>query len=444
MVGTSHAAARRLAAPGPRPRPAVFDADPQLARQLRPSALTDLNRQRVGVLARADYRRRKVLAEDILTALGVHSDASGAARDEGLDWLLAHAWLAAHQVRDLIIGHVEWLSPALITEVALLAAGTGSRLWLLTEPSLNDAQHETLTSWQPGSISWRDFAAQFPDVALFTSAATADDAGTGAPVAGPEHGFPTTLPAEDFPTFRAACRRVLAPAQFAQVDALLAAKTARLARHLDEHPDATTPPAIADYLHQCYRNLPTETELLTATRAAQIVLFTRGWFLQVDTAGLLATAADTPRPGARTPHHWRRLGVYRQPHRGSICALAAADLDLTQMAGLTIADVAEDGSSITIDGRQRSVETGAQVYLRAQLPIRGATGATPGSPLLTRADGQPLAARAMADIINQARTDTGLAVTSRRVARERPRADRWFTRWGVSLQPLTGKEPNGD
>lgn len=113
---------------------------------------------------------------------------------------------------------------------------------------------------------------------------------------------------------------------------------------------------------------------------------------------------------------------------------------------------ADPGSHRTVSRRQADVPARlgrlptrrTQVYLRAQLLIRAAAGATPGSPLLTRADGQPLAARAMADIINQARTDTGLAVTSRRVARERPRADRWFTRWGVSLQPLTGKEPTND
>lgn len=42
-----------------------------------------------------------------------------------------------------------------------------------------------------------------------------------------------------------------------------------------------------------------------------------------------------------------------------------------------------------------------------------------------------------ADMLNRARTDTGLAVTSRRVARERLVGDRWITWWGISLQPLT-------
>ena len=37
-----------------------------------------------------------------------------------------------------------------------------------------------------------------------------------------------------------------------------------------------------------------------------------------------------------------------------------------------------------------------------------------------------------------ARTQTGLVLTSRRVARSGLRADRWATRWGLSLQPLGG------
>ena len=393
---------------------------------------TDLPAGRVAVLARPAARRRRSLAHDLLAAVGVRADASGGAeRDEGLQWLRAQLWLTAHRVRELIVLHAEWLSADVLAELLLLAAAANLRTWLVTELVEDDTPFaDVLTGWTDRICSSADLTRELD---------LPDDNSTNVPAAptqlpGP---FPRQLPAEDFPSFRAACRRTLPDDQFTAVDELLAREAAALETAL-----ATGRPvsvqSVADWVHDRYRNLATDTELLTATRAAQVVLFRRGWFLQVDTPGLLAAAADCPRPASRTAGHWSRLAVYAQPRRGAICALAAADLTATEMAALRVGDITADGAAVTHTGATRAIETAAQIYLRAQLLERAADGAAAGAPLLVSDHGRAMATRPIADVLTRVRVETGLAFTSRRVARERLAGDRWQTRWGISLQPLTG------
>lgn len=126
----------------------------------------------------------------------------------------------------------------------------------------------------------------------------------------------------------------------------------------------------------------------------------------------------------------------RRPFRRA-CALAAADLDTGDLQTLTVGAVTPDGSTVTTASGTHPIQPGAQLYVRAQWWLRQAHGAASGDPFLTAPDGCAYKGRLFAEVLSRARTDTGLAVTSRRVARARLVADRWTTRWGVSLQPLT-------
>ena len=174
------------------------------------------------------------------------------------------------------------------------------------------------------------------------------------------------------------------------------------------------------------------------TRAWQTALFQAGWFLQADLPRLVSTAQATPRRAQRTPRLWQRLRVYRQPHRAAACVLAGLGLDLAEIAALRIADVHGDGGAVRINTRWVRSETGTAVYLRAMLTLRQLHCVEPHEPLLAHPDGDLLRDRTVADVISAARAETGVTVTSRLVARKRVVGDRWYTRWGVSVQRLDG------
>lgn len=414
--------------------------DDDTAHQVRPRQLTDLAAGRVAVLARPAERRDGWLLWDVLAALGA-TDAASSRFGEHADIDLVRAWLLAHQVTDLLVVSAEHLSADQIASTALLTAGTGTTLWLLATGVLDDARQETTQGWGAEPVTWTELVAAFADApAAFgpTTPNATTDATSDAPVAGDS--FPRHLPGDDFPTFRTACRRTLTAAAFDQVDTQLHDDVRAGLALLASVDGALTEENVASHLHARYRQLPTDTQLLVATRATQIAAFRHGWYLQVNTPGLLATAADSPRPATRTPQMWARLRIYAAPFRGATCALAATDLDTADLQALTVGAVSPDGSTVTTAGATHPVEPGAQLYVRAQWGLRQAHGATADDPFLTAPDGSAYKGRLYANMLSRARTDTGLAVTSWRVARERLVSDRWTTRWGISLQPLPTRQ----
>jgi hypothetical protein len=411
--------------------------DDDLAHRVRPRQLTDLPAGRVAVLARPAERRASWLLWDVLAALGA-TDAATNNYGEQTDADLVRAWLLAYNITDLLIVSAEHLTADQITTTAVLTAGTGTTLWLLATGVLDDARHEAVQGWGAEPITWTQLSAAFADTpTAFGPTAPTAAAPAAADVPVPGDDFPRHLPGDDFPTFRTACRRTLTPDAFDQVDTQLHEDVQAGLTLCEAVHGALTEENVAAHLHSRYRQLPTDAQLLVATHATQIAAFRHGWYLQVNTPGLLATAADSPRPATRTPPMWARLAVYAAPFRGATCALAAADLDTTDLQALTIGDVAADGSTSTTATGTHDLEAGAQLYVRAQCWLRRAHGATMSDPFITAPDGRTLTGRTFADTVSRARTDTGLAVTSRRVARERLVADRWTTRWGISLQPLT-------
>lgn len=417
----------------------VFGTEEDLARSLRPSALNDPQHGRVAVLVRPGMRQRSWLAGDLLSSLAVSHDVSGISRTADTDWLLVHTWLLAYDVTDLLILRTEWLPEPLLEDLLLLAAGCGTRLWLLMTPPRSNSFVRALDGWTTAEIGWSEFLDAWGDL----PGLLAGPAGDPAPDASPQlslgsgHELPPLLPDDDFPTFRAACRDLLPAADFAAVDELLASEQQLATSWLAGASDVTAETLAAQLLER-YDRCASTGELVTATRAWQVAMFQAGWFLQVDLPRLVSTAEATPRRAQRNPALWQRLAVYRQPHRSAACVLAAAGLDLAGMTSLTIADVRADGSAVLIDGHWRCTEPGTAVYLRAMLALRQFHGAEPHQQLLAQPDGSLPRERAFADAISAARTETGVAVTSRLVARLRLSGDRWHTRWGVSVQRLDG------
>jgi hypothetical protein len=416
----------------------VFGTEEDLARRIRPTALNRPHQHRVAVLVRPDMRQRSWLAADLLSALGVSHHVTGISRDADSDWLLTHTWLVARDIHDLCILRAEWLPEPLLTDLTLLAAGCGLRLWLLMTPPRSDELARTLDAWAPHELTWAQFTDAFADVPDLLPDPAPDPAHEQLTLPQSED-VPALLPDDDFPSFRAACRDALTPGAFQAVEQLLTVEQTAAARWLDTQPSqAPTPQALADALLARYDQCATTGQLLVTTRSWQVALFVAGWFLQVDLPRLVSTADATPRTAQRTPQLWQLLAVYRQPHRSAACALAALGLDLTAILALTVSDVRPGGDHVRLDGTWTRTEPGTAVYLRAALALRALHGADPSDPLLAHPDGKPVRERALADAISAARSETGLVVTSRLVARKRLLGDRWYTRWGLSIQPLDG------
>lgn len=184
--------------------------------------------------------------------------------------------------------------------------------------------------------------------------------------------------------------------------------------------------------------LPHRSALPTALKAYQVAAFSLGWFLKVDRDQLLGTVTVSPRRSARTRALWARLSGYASPHRGAVCALVGAGIDIVDLGDVLVESVTDAGKTVILpSGRRVHIEDGAHHHVHAQQLLRHLNGANGDDPLLTDADGRPLRERAAANIISTARLELGINLTGLRTERRAPTGDRWYTRWGISMQELT-------
>ena len=153
-----------------------------------------------------------VLAGDLLVALGKLPGALAAEHLSRRGWELAALWLRAEAVQDLVVLHADRLPPGRWSDLATLAAASGTRMWLATRTiEMTASQRAALTARAVGPPAHRPWRTALADL----------------PAAGPrtgEYGFPA-VPDAEFPLFRAAAARLLDPAAFAQVDTVTATPT---------------------------------------------------------------------------------------------------------------------------------------------------------------------------------------------------------------------------
>jgi hypothetical protein len=159
-----------------------------------------------------------VLAGDLLVALGKLPGALAAEHLSRRGWELAALWLRAEAVQDLVVLHADRLPPGRWSDLATLAAASGTRVWLVTRTiGMTASQRAALTARAAGPPAHRPWRAALADLSA----------------AGPrtgECGFPA-VPDAEFPLFRAAAARLLDPAAFAQVDTVYRDTYARAREH---------------------------------------------------------------------------------------------------------------------------------------------------------------------------------------------------------------------
>lgn len=386
------------------------------------AAASDPEAGAVAITVRPDIRRAGWLGVDLLAALGVRRDVSGVGRNADADWALVPAWFRAWPVRELAVLRSDLLRPGLLEPLLLLAAQLDLTMWLVDGGGIDDAHARFREAWVGSRASADTFRAHWRAVRPKAHARAREE----------DSPFPV-VPDADFPLFRAAARHGLDPDDFARVDALfLSCLEDALGWARSASP---TVGGCKDRLGGLLRPMGSLARMTVAVRAHQVALFREGWLLRVDVPGLLASTdladRDTgPRAGA-----WRALRAYREPWRGTVCALAAAGLSIDAICGLTVADAAPDGSSVTVDGPVVPLEPEAALFLRAQRELRLDELANDGDQLIGWEEGDR-GWRAVVTALNAAARELDATFVGRHVTRRDPTLRRWTSGHWFALERL--------
>lgn len=403
--------------------------------------LRNLDRPHTAVLAvRPNRRSRRLawLANDLLEAVGVSSDVSGAGRNASDDWELVALHYHQHQIRTLLVLEAHDLDNYLTGKLLELAATLDLQVILVAHPSRRGELPDLLDAWPHERLDRDQFRATWLTPDPTKHPATEQEEGTSA------GDVDVRVPTSDFPTFRADCRRLLEEDAVEAVDhryleTLEQARTWADTEHdilaVREHDAAED--VVALWLRDRFDDCATADQMLTVVRATQVALFEAGIYLQVDIDAFLGANHRVHTAATRSPETWRRIAAYRQPYRQAACALAAANLSLDQMHQLTLTDLNDDASTITVDDRTVTVEPDARPCLQLLALERQIHGATDNSPLFADENGEPLSDRQLTLAVTDPLTECGVALVNGQVVRRTQQPNRWTRRQGISIQHLT-------
>jgi len=334
----------------------------------------------------------ELLAGDLLIALGKLPGALAAEHLSRRGWELAALWLAAEQVRHLIVLRADRLPAGCWSE---LAAAAGVRVWLLTA---------TMTAGQRAALeacATAGPAAHRPWHAALAELPAAGGSRTGG------CGFPA-VPDAEFPLFRATAARLLDPAAFAQVDTVYRDTYARARGHAGA------------LLQQLTIDAASAGEVLTRLRAAQAGLFADGLLLDL-------------RPGRHPP--WElRAGCLRPrlDHatvarlRGLADPVVAAAVTLSRATAMTPAqlcalrrrDVIQAGAGLRVRAGRLTYRIPARaagpvraaVLHRPPAPDGGLASAAGQAPLLVTPGGAPISETALQRLRHHGAARAGVAL----------------------------------
>jgi hypothetical protein len=298
---------------------------------------------------------------DLLLAAGKPPHAARREHVSALSWEYGQAWLAGSGVTDLVVDRAHLLTRDQADAAAAAAGRAGATLWLLwgtgidpCTPGYDGAPH-LVAGTRTQVISLWEFYRRLP-----TAAAPPEAAGEpGQPCDWPP------LPAADFATFLAACRRYLPRGEFARV-ARLYYDTAQAAdAWLDTYDaprdprDGQLTPAFEAALTGWLRDsaigpAPCGPAGLVRLRAVQAALFIRAIVLSWR-PGPLGPLPAARLPGNLTP---QVAAALQTAVRTDAAAATALSVHLNQgpafFSVLQLGDVAPDGSAIRVPpGRAR-------------------------------------------------------------------------------------------
>lgn len=369
------------------------------------------------------------ITRSLLEAMGKDPNLTGGATcSTRYGWPLLSPWLLALGIREVVIDEAQLLPPKVLEELIVLGVGLGIRLWLVVHRPLGEFFPAVLDAWPTEEATTEDLALVLASSGYPPCVVEAE----------PEVALFPSVPTSEFHYFRAHCRALLPPSEFATVDERYLRAAAETRVWLGSASQPLHAEAVARTLRSVLLDCGSPEEMLTVIRATAAVLLLADILVTCDAAGFIASVAGQGWYLVRRHPDWRALGGYRQPYRAAVCALVAAGLSLEQVAGVTCSAVTADGNRVVASqgGDVVAVSAGGVVHVRAQILSRKAQGADAGDLLFTTAAGAPATVRYLREASTEPTVEAGVELSSGRVSRRRPTPMQWASRLGIRIQSL--------
>lgn len=377
------------------------------------------------------------LALGILASLGKDLDREKRITQRDA-WRLARAWLNAEEIRALIIIGADQLDVGTWRQLSDVCrqSPTPSVILIQHQIGLERTQRELLdrerTFTSVPSATFHTWAHRFE--AACDPASAADDEHACAPKAR----FPS-VPGDEIPYFRAACRAALSKRDFRVVDDTYRKGYDSTCRWLHGR-DQLSEDDVGSFLAPALRGTDVNQQL-TRLRGAQVAFLRHWWLLKVDVEGLAAAHhVDSPIHIDAETH--RQLRAYVQPKTGALAALAiVTGLPPGRLAMLNAdqiyAGYSWDRSYNTIDlGDRKLAVPDASLFLHAHDVDRDLRDQPPDGPLFTTSAGKRLTAAGVQQQLRRVTRDIGQPLVSSWSSPPAQQHGHWMRRRGLTLQPL--------
>lgn len=336
---------------------------------------------------------QRSMALDLLVALGKDHDALAIERLSPKAWPLARTWVAAEQIRDLLVLRAHLLPGARWADLLSLQGAPGMRLWLIVHQGAPTAAQRRTLNNSAGEVELAQFSDHW---------ASAVDGSAGAEAR-------PVLPSEDFLVFRAACRRHLAQEHFDYVDEQYRRSLDETATWLRAWPEATplSRPAVHAFLQRLTADCGDAADALVRFRALQSELFRHGWLLSA--RGQEVAAFDPTTAVARLDQHRAtRLRAVAEP-RATALAMASlvSEAALDAILRMKVGDVSP--GAIVVNDHIHLIPTWADGLVAALIHERRQSGAVAHDPLFVDRRGRgPMQAREAGQLLSQVGRRTGI------------------------------------
>ena len=327
------------------------------------------------------------LASDLLVSLGKRFDTLAFERVGKRAWELVEVWMRAEGVRHLFVLRAHLLDARRWHELIGLARAGGMETWFVVGGKAPERVEKHLAAtafrhWHRASFEarWRKREPH--------ADCSPEDVELG------------TLPADDFFTFRSACRRLLDPVSFERVDAIMRDSTTRTSAAIGPWrpgPRRPTPPAlelsdVGMQLQALLVDAESTADALVRLRGAQAAYFRDGWLVEFRPP-LVPSDSDLvplgPGLNRATAARLRRLCAPRST--AAMALFLVADLRSVALRRLNVGDVDGDGGAVAVDDHRFAVPDYARSLVLAQLIERKRAGASAEDPLFVhpRTGGRP-------------------------------------------------------
>ena len=348
------------------------------------------------------------LAADLLVALGKRFDALRFERVQTRAWDLVDIWIEAEQVRHLFVLRAHLQSARAWGELVSLGQRGGVEIWMVcaADRASRDRPVQEPQLWSPAA-----FAAHW-------LSDRDNDSGNG-DGDGADLGFPE-VPTEDFPTFRASCRRLLDRPTFERVDRVYRASmdetTAWLACR-QPRSRRLVPPEIdvADAAAQLQSLLVGDrgpAEAIVRLRGAQAAYFRAGWLISFEPSVVPSDSGLVnlgPGLDAVVAARLRRLCTPRSA--AAMVLFLVADMRSEALCRLDIGDVATDASRVDVGEWHINVPVYARSLLWALVVERRRAGAGEDDPLFVHPrTGGRYVGSALRNVLRSVGAKTGISV----------------------------------